>query len=120
MIWNTKNCEENIIFSLTVPCGSSQFQCEEGNCIPSSWACDYDHDCPDGSDEDPSICPGKSSPFLLQNLTSDRFHDEKSKHDSAIFRAQGQKTSSQIVEHEDAPGGYNMYISQKERGTYKR
>ena len=39
-------------------CGSEQFMCKtettqytHGRCIPSSWRCDFDHDCIDGSDE---------------------------------------------------------------------
>ncbi|XP_066303730.1 trypsin-3-like [Branchiostoma lanceolatum] len=32
-------------------CGSSDFHCNNGNCIPASWECDGEADCTDGSDE---------------------------------------------------------------------
>lgn len=42
-------------------CTSEQFQCVESLhiCISLSWKCDFDHDCPDGSDE--TNCTCKSS-----------------------------------------------------------
>ncbi|MBZ3890926.1 Low-density lipoprotein receptor-related protein 2 [Sciurus carolinensis] len=33
-------------------CQAGYFQCEsEGTCIPHTWVCDHEEDCPDGSDE---------------------------------------------------------------------
>ena len=29
----------------------NQFRCENGTCIPISWACDGQYDCDEGSDE---------------------------------------------------------------------
>lgn len=40
-----------------LPCPESDFKCRSsGRCILSSWACDGEPDCKDGSDEDPSMC----------------------------------------------------------------
>lgn len=32
-------------------CDASEFACDNGDCIPSNWRCDYEDDCKDGSDE---------------------------------------------------------------------
>jgi len=32
-------------------CGSDQFQCPSGQCIPDMWICDGDNDCGDNADE---------------------------------------------------------------------
>ncbi len=32
-------------------CGSGEFQCANGHCIPETWTCDFDDDCGDRSDE---------------------------------------------------------------------
>ncbi|XP_047024157.1 low-density lipoprotein receptor isoform X2 [Helicoverpa zea] len=37
-------------------CTQAEFRCKTGRCIPMSWHCDSEKDCPDGSDEDPSTC----------------------------------------------------------------
>lgn len=56
-------------------CSADQFQCVTSNqCIPKNWRCDGDRDCPDGSDEDPTIChkgmatcPSDNFPCELHN-----------------------------------------------------
>lgn len=40
-------------------CTSTQFACDDGECIPSSWQCDVVVDCNDGSDE--AYCPTTAS-----------------------------------------------------------
>ena len=45
-------------------CTSSEFQCNNGKCVPSSYKCDVDDDCGDGSDE--KDCGG-SSYFNCEN-----------------------------------------------------
>uniref|UniRef100_A0A2H1V0S3 SFRICE_030181 n=1 Tax=Spodoptera frugiperda TaxID=7108 RepID=A0A2H1V0S3_SPOFR len=37
-------------------CTQSEFRCKTGRCIPLSWHCDNEKDCPDGSDEEPGTC----------------------------------------------------------------
>uniref|UniRef100_K1PRW9 EGF-like domain-containing protein n=1 Tax=Magallana gigas TaxID=29159 RepID=K1PRW9_MAGGI len=37
-------------------CESLAFHCSEILCIPSNWVCNGEKDCPDGRDEDRSIC----------------------------------------------------------------
>lgn len=39
-----KNCK-------TKECFVNEFRCPNGRCIPFSWLCDSEKDCPDGSDE---------------------------------------------------------------------
>ncbi|XP_075055508.1 prolow-density lipoprotein receptor-related protein 1 [Mixophyes fleayi] len=39
-------------------CSSRHFTCKDQvTCISNGWRCDNEKDCPDGSDEDPEICP---------------------------------------------------------------
>uniref|UniRef100_A0A4W6FD01 LDL receptor related protein 1 n=1 Tax=Lates calcarifer TaxID=8187 RepID=A0A4W6FD01_LATCA len=39
-------------------CSSKQFVCKDGvTCISKGWRCDREKDCPDGSDEEPDVCP---------------------------------------------------------------
>ena len=36
----------------SIACPQNYSQCtENGRCIPESWRCDHEKDCPDGSDE---------------------------------------------------------------------
>jgi len=35
---------------------AGDFKCKNGKCIPLRWRCDFDMDCSDGSDEDPTMC----------------------------------------------------------------
>ena len=38
------------------PCNGSQFQCHDGQCIPSGWECDGEQDCANGEDENQPKC----------------------------------------------------------------
>lgn len=44
------------LFSDKQACQKDQFKCKTGLCILKQWVCDKEHDCSDGSDEDPAIC----------------------------------------------------------------
>ena len=33
-------------------CAPDKFQCTDQRCINKNWQCDFDSDCPDGSDEE--------------------------------------------------------------------
>lgn len=55
-------------------CESVAFHCSEILCIPSNWVCNGEKDCPDGRDEDRSICSKSlsgSSYFLSRKNTYD-------------------------------------------------
>ena len=37
---------------LKLQCRANEFMCLDGSkCVPEKWKCDFDKDCPDGSDE---------------------------------------------------------------------
>jgi len=38
------------------PCDESEFQCNNGQCIPSGWECDGEEDCISGEDEQQQKC----------------------------------------------------------------
>ena len=38
-------------YDILAACSSSQFKCNNGNCVPSSYKCDRANDCGDNSDE---------------------------------------------------------------------
>jgi len=46
-------------FVYDAECGSDQFQCPSGQCIPDLWICDGDNDCGDMADE--QNCGGASN-----------------------------------------------------------
>ncbi|XP_065836073.1 very low-density lipoprotein receptor-like isoform X2 [Oscarella lobularis] len=52
-------------FLSDLSCSSSQFQCTNGNCVPSSYHCDDDNDCGDNSDE--RNCPACYNSFDCGN-----------------------------------------------------
>uniref|UniRef100_A0A8C4HE85 EGF-like domain-containing protein n=1 Tax=Dicentrarchus labrax TaxID=13489 RepID=A0A8C4HE85_DICLA len=49
------------VASLLLTCSPKQFVCKDGvTCISKGWRCDREKDCPDGSDEEPDVCPYSS------------------------------------------------------------
>lgn len=59
----------NDFFSLSEPtCGSAEFQCASGRCIPHNFYCDAENDCGDYSDETGCVNVTCSvSQFLCEN-----------------------------------------------------
>lgn len=56
-------------------CQVNQFSCGNGRCIPTSWLCDREDDCGDGTDEMTScgkwiffFCRGRKSKILLSHV----------------------------------------------------
>ncbi|ODM98850.1 Sortilin-related receptor [Orchesella cincta] len=67
-------------------CSTSEFQCESGTCIPSSWACDFDQDCPDNSDEGPA-CPVPVGGKACDNRRKAKRNGTSSQSSSKITKA---------------------------------
>lgn len=44
--------------STSTTCSSTEFECNDGECIDRRRLCDNYKDCQDGSDEDQRNCPG--------------------------------------------------------------
>uniref|UniRef100_UPI00398EE4D2 very low-density lipoprotein receptor-like n=1 Tax=Pristiophorus japonicus TaxID=55135 RepID=UPI00398EE4D2 len=44
-------------------CGTTEFKCFDGQCIPNRWHCDGEADCRDGSDESKEACYLKTCPI---------------------------------------------------------
>ncbi len=51
-----------ISLSLVSGCNSFQFTCENGQCIPIEWRCDFERDCFGGEDE--VNCGGKTIIYI--------------------------------------------------------
>ena len=57
----------NAIFLDLATCKANHVRCDSGECIPSSYLCDEEADCTDGSDESKNLCC-KSMMLLQSNL----------------------------------------------------
>lgn len=51
-----------VLFS-EISCSEKLFQCANKQCIPTTFVCDGEADCQDGSDENPVECPSKYRKF---------------------------------------------------------
>lgn len=40
----------------TLACQNGWYKCKEAHCIPNSYVCDGNHDCPLGNDEEKGMC----------------------------------------------------------------
>ena len=49
-----------VLIPLVAICGSTEFTCDNGNCVPYSYKCDGADDCGDNSDEEQG-CPHESN-----------------------------------------------------------
>ncbi|KAK6990680.1 hypothetical protein BgiMline_014000 [Biomphalaria glabrata] len=56
------NAKKDKRYLVREACTSSSFHCADKSCIPGTWYCDTDEDCPDGSDEArcPTDCSGEN------------------------------------------------------------
>ena len=51
------DCGDRTVDNRTEVCKADEFACLEHHfCVHSSWTCDGDRDCPDGSDESQEVC----------------------------------------------------------------
>ena len=51
------DCGDRTVDNRTEVCKADEFVCLEHHfCVHSSWTCDGDRDCPDGSDESQEVC----------------------------------------------------------------
>ena len=51
------DCGNRTVDNRTEVCKADEFTCLEHHfCVHSSWTCDGDRDCPDGSDESEEVC----------------------------------------------------------------
>jgi len=48
--------DENPLHCSKRECPSNSFRCPNHRCIPATWHCDGDEDCPDGADEPKEYC----------------------------------------------------------------
>ncbi|TRY84843.1 hypothetical protein DNTS_002284 [Danionella cerebrum] len=59
---NSLTCSDSGGQEETPHCREDEFRCGNGRCIRTSWICDGDDDCLDGSDEQSHICANHSCP----------------------------------------------------------
>ena len=97
------------------PCGSSQFSCGDGTCIPLSKVCNFQSDCTDNSDENqcPQTCNFEQDTCGWQELPLDQFDWTRA---NGISTTSNRNMAPNTDDTYKNQNGYYMYINDKTGG----